>query len=458
MQETLNQYGYGFQVKVLTSLLTDREFLVQSIDLLEPKYFESPSLKWLIERTFDYFREYKIAPSTDVFKIQISNIPETQTLRSEVIHSLKECLAEVGSNDLEYIKKTAIKFGQNQAVKIAFESSLEDFSKGDYDAIVSKITKAIQQGQQVHNIGHNYTEDVAYRYTEQAEPERVKTGFDVLDDVTNGGLPKGCLGIAIAPSGLGKSWLLAKLGANAVKAGKTVLHYTLELADVYTAKRYDSLVCGIPFNDLKYHEDTIQNIVSKLKGNSYIKQFPPSTLSLSGLEADIEKFILTGEKPDLLIIDYPELLKINYTGERDDKVLGQLYTDIRGMAGRFNLAVWVVDQTNRSQVSVDVIGNDGISNSFAKIFIADVVMTLSRKAKDKVNKTARLHLSKSRLGPDGLTFPMRFDTYSPIIEVYPPDSSEGKKVKDETLTDQEFTQKTAAAEYDRQQKRKSGLF
>jgi hypothetical protein len=178
---------------------------------------------------------------------------------------------------------------------------------------------------------------------------------------------------------------------------------------------------------------------------------------LTGLESHIEKFILAGIKPDLLIIDYPELLKINYTGERDDKVLGQLYTDIRGLAGRFNFATWVVDQTNRSQVSVDVIGNDGISNSFAKIFIADVVMTLSRKAKDKVNKTARLHLSKSRLGPDGLTFPMRFDTYSPIIEVYPPDSSEGKKVKDETLTDQEFTQKTAAAEYERQQKRK-GLF
>jgi hypothetical protein len=253
------------------------------------------------------------------------------------------------------------------------------------------------------------------------------------------------------------SWFLAKLGTNALKSGKTVLHYTLELADIYTAKRYDSLLCGIPFNDLKYHQETIQNTVSKLKGKLFIKEFPPATLSLTALEAHIEKFILSGVKPDLLIIDYPELLKINYTGERDDKVLGQLYTDIRGLSGRFNMATWVVDQTNRSQVSVDVIGNDGISNSFAKIFIADVVMTLSRKAKDKVNKTARLHLSKSRLGPDGLTFPMRFDTYSPIIEVYPPDSSEGKKVKDDTLTDQEFTQKTAAAEYERQQKRK-GLF
>lgn len=143
------------------------------------------------------------------------------------------------------------------------------------------------------------------------------------------------------------SWFLAKLGTNALKSGKTVLHYTLELADIYTAKRYDSLLCGIPFNDLKYHQETIQNTVSKLKGKLFIKEFPPATLSLTALEAHIEKFILSGVKPDLLIIDYPELLKINYTGERDDKVLGQLYTDIRGLSGRFDMATWIVDQTNR---------------------------------------------------------------------------------------------------------------
>jgi replicative DNA helicase len=456
--DNLNQYGYKFQVKVLTALITDRDFLTQSLDLIQPDYFESPALKWLVEKTYDYFKVFKLLPTIDVFKIQISNIPQTQTLREEVVNSLKEAFKEIESSDLKYIKETAIQFGQNQAIKQAFESSINDFQQGNYDSILSRFKVAIQKGIVNQNFGHNFIDDVEYRYTEEAEPERVKTGFEVLDEVTNGGLPKGCLGIIIAPSGLGKSWFLTKLGANAVKAGKTVLHYTLELADIYTAKRYDSLLNNIPFDDLKYHQDQVKNTVSKLKGKLFIKEFPPSTLSLTGLEAHLEKFVLAGHKPDLLIIDYPELLKIDFTGERDDKVLGQLYTDIRGLAGRFGVACWVVDQTNRQNSDVDIIENSGISNSFAKIFAADVVMSLSRRRKDKVNKTARLYLSKSRLGPDGLTFPGKFDTYSPIIEFYHPESEQGQKTKNETMSDSEYQQKVAAEEYQRQQNRKKQLF
>lgn len=114
--------------------------------------------------------------------------------------------------------------------------------------------------------------------------------------------------------------------------------------------------------------------------------------------------------------------------------------------------------THNSGAEKDVIDNTGISNAFSKVFIATVVMTLSRKIKDKMNNTARLHLSKSRLGPDGITFPMKFDTYAPFFEVYDPKSSEGSKVKTETLTDEEYERKVAAQAYMDQQKRKNNLF
>jgi superfamily II DNA or RNA helicase len=38
------------------------------------------------------------------------------------------------------------------------------------------------------------------------------------------------LGVVIAPTGAGKSMVLVHLGAQAIKEGKTVIHYTLELA------------------------------------------------------------------------------------------------------------------------------------------------------------------------------------------------------------------------------------
>lgn len=254
------------------------------------------------------------------------------------------------------------------------------------------------------------------------------------------------------------SWLMATIGAKTVKAGKNVLHITLELKDTYTAKRYDSILSGIPFNDLKYHQDEVRKVITKLKGKAFIHEFPPSSLSFTALEALIEKYKLAGFDIDLVIIDYPELMKIDFTGVRDDNVLKNLYNDLTGLAGRQNFALWIVDQTNREASEKDIIGNSGISNAFSKVFIATVVMTLSRKIKDKMNNTARLHLSKSRLGPDGITFPMKFDTYAPFFEVYDPKSSEGSKVKGETLSDEEYERKVAAQAYMEQQKRKNNLF
>lgn len=254
------------------------------------------------------------------------------------------------------------------------------------------------------------------------------------------------------------SWLMATIGAKTVKAGKNVLHITLELKDTYTAKRYDSILSGIPFNDLKYHQDEVRKVITKLKGKAFIHEFPPSSLSFTALEALIEKYKLAGFDIDLVIIDYPELMKIDFTGVRDDNVLKNLYNDLTGLAGRHNFALWIVDQTNREASDKDIIGNSGISNAFSKVFIATVVMTLSRKIKDKMNNTARLHLSKSRLGPDGITFPMKFDTYAPFFEVYDPKSSEGSKVKGETLSDEEYERKVAAQAYMDQQKRKNNLF
>jgi hypothetical protein len=56
---------------------------------------------------------------------------------------------------------------------------------------------------------------------------------------------------------------------------------------------------------------------------------------------------------------------------------------------------------------------------------ADFIMSLSRKAKDKLNNTARVHIMKNRFGQDGITFPTKMDTTTGTIEVYAATSSEG---------------------------------
>jgi hypothetical protein len=56
---------------------------------------------------------------------------------------------------------------------------------------------------------------------------------------------------------------------------------------------------------------------------------------------------------------------------------------------------------------------------------ADFIMSVSRKTKDKLSQTGRIHIVKNRFGPDGITFPAKIDTYHGLMEVYAENSPNG---------------------------------
>jgi replicative DNA helicase len=226
-----------------------------------------------------------------------------------------------------------------------------------------------------------------------------------------GGLGPGELGVVVAPSGVGKSWILAALGAAAVKEGRTVVHYTLELSENYVGQRYDTVFTGIPTANHQDRKDELYGKIKKLPGKLLIKYFPPKGVTTRQLENHIEKMIANGNKPDLIIIDYADLMLTN-SGRVENTYLeqGGIYIDIRGMGGTLGIPCWTASQSTRSSVDDEVIGADKIADSYAKVMNADFIMSLSRKASDKLNNTARLHIMKNRFGPDGLTFPCKMNT------------------------------------------------
>jgi len=84
--------------------------------------------------------------------------------------------------------------------------------------------------------------------------------------------------------------------------------------------------------------------------------------------------------------------------------------------------------THNSGLSADVIEEDSIAGSYGKIMESYFVMTLSRNVDDKQGGTARIFVAKNRFGPDGLTFPSKFNASNGRILIYEKDSVEGKKV------------------------------
>ena len=422
-QDNLAKFGQSFQSKVVSALLTDEKFLDTLSEILNPRFFESEANKWIVGEIADYHEEFRKPPTLDVFKAQVSKL-DNDVLKTTIVEQLRHIFTQVGNVDLDYIKKEFTSFCRNQNLKNVILQSVDLLKAGNFDRIKDLVDKAMKVGTET-DLGHDYIEDYDIR-AEDVKRDTVPTDWSPINDLMDGGLGPGELGVVVAPSGVGKTWILTALGASAVRQGLSVVHYTMELSENYVGQRYDTVFTKIPSAELKGKKDEVKGKIENLKGKLLIKYFPPKGVSVKKLQQHIDKMIATDNKPDVIIVDYADLL-LSYSNKSDSTYAeqGGVYIDLRGMSGELGIPIWTASQTNRSAIDSEVIEADKIADSYAKVMNADFIMSWSRKSKDKLNNTARAHIMKNRFGPDGITFPCKMDTNTGFIEVYEGTSAEG---------------------------------
>jgi replicative DNA helicase len=442
MTDKLSEYGWSFQIKVLAAMFVDRTFLQQIADIIQADYFESDANSWLLEIVLDHFREYKTPPSKDVLKVKITEI-DNDVLKTAVLEQLKEVFRYMESDDLTFVKDEILKFCKNQEIKRAIMDSVGLLKMGSYDEIKSKIDSAMKAGADT-DIGHEYKKDVVARYNEAAR-HTVTTGWDVIDDLMDGGLAPGELGVVMAPAGIGKSWMLINIGANAIKQNKTVIHYTLELNENYVGQRYDSVITGIAAQNLKNYTEDIEDKLKDISGELIIKYYPTKSTGVMGIKAHIEKTIMLGQQPDLIVVDYADLLKVSNKDKHE--ALEELYEDLRGMAGEYGVPVWTATQANRSALEDDIIEADKIASSYGKVMVSDFLMSLSRKVEDKLSGTGRGHVIKNRFGPDGITLPSKINTNNGQFNFFEPQTTQGRQTTQTMKTGETLVKKNLAQKF-----------
>jgi replicative DNA helicase len=331
----------------------------------------------------------------------------------------------------EYIKDKAIDFCRKQKLKEAMVKSVGLINTCSFDQISSVINDALKAGNE-NNVGHEYLKDFETRYLLQTR-RPIRTEWAIIDGHMQGGLGVGELGVVIAPTGAGKSMCLVRLGAQALKQGKTVIHYTLELSDAVVGLRYDSCISGIKLNELTKFKDNVFEEIKSTPGTLIIKEYPTKSCGVTTLRSHLEKLISRGIEPDLVIVDYGDLLKntSGYTEKYD--ALGNTFEELRGLAKQQQVALWTATQTNRSGLNASVVTMEEISDSFSKCFISDFIITLSRTAEDKRKNKGRMFIAKNRFGADGLVYPISMDTSNVFIEVLEADG----EIEDKPLSAKE---------------------
>ena len=425
MTDRLQEFGHNFQIKSVVCLMTKPNFIEQILDILDESHYDNDSLKWIVKEAKEYFTKYKTTITLDAFKVKVNEI-ENDVLKTTVVETLKEIYRHMESTDLDYVQDKVIDFFKNQTLKNAIVKSVDILeSNGDYEKIKNLIDDAMKAGTE-RNIGHDYVEDIEVRYSEMAR-DTIETPWDVINDLTQGGLAGGELGVIVAPAGIGKTWILCALGAGAMKRGTNVVHYSLELNEAYVGLRYDSAFTGIANQNLKYHKDEVKDKIEEIKGELVVKYFPTKTASVHTLGAHLQKLKTLGKKFDMVVVDYGDILRDTGNAREVRHALGNIYEDLRGLAGEFEVPIWTASQANRSALDEEVIEATKVAESYQKVMTADFVVSLSRKVEDKIANTGRFHVIKNRFGPDGLTFPAKVNTNTGAVEIYESSTVDGKE-------------------------------
>ena len=409
----LNQYGKPFQIKVLSSLLTHKGFLTNIHDMLSEEYFDNQAHKWVIKQILKYYDKYHTTPSMEVLKVELQKI-ENEVLQISVKEQLKEAY-KASDEDLKYTEEEFSNFCKNQQLKKALLNSVDLLKGGDYESIRELINNAIKAGQD-KNIGHEYNKDVESRYREDHRIT-IPTPWEKINTLLQGGLGNGDFGLIFGNPGGGKSWSLVALGGHAVKLGYNVLHYTLELGEDYVGRRYDAFFTQVPVDKISTQKDKIESTIEELKGNLIIKEFPTGKATMTTIESHIQKVKDLGIEPDLVIIDYVDLLSSKRRTVDRKSEIDDIYSSTKGIARELNIPIWSVSQVNRAGAKDNIVEGDKAAGSYDKIMITDVCISLSRQRRDKVEGTGRFHIMKNRYGMDGLTFGVKANTSTGHFDV-----------------------------------------
>ena len=415
-KDSFSHYGKDFQEDLCHLMLVDRPFSDQMYEVLDINFLELKYLQVFVKLIQNYREKFKIHPSENIMK---------SVLRSELANELESVQQQLRNfyarifnseiGDSEYIKSTALDFCRKQKLKGAMLKSVKLLENLSFDEISQVINDALKAGAD-SNFGHDYIKDFEQRF-EFKSRNPIKTGWDELDAITHQGLGTGELGVVIAPTGAGKSMALVHLGAQALMNGKNVVYYTLELSETVVGSRFDSCITKVPLNDLSDFKEEIYEKIHDLEGKLIVKEYPTKSSSVATLKNHVDKLINRGFKPDIIIVDYADLLRPISTLREKRHELETIYEQLRGLSQEYKCCVWTASQTNRSGLNAEVITMESISEAFNKCFVADFIFSISRTSEDKLTNQGRIFIAKNRNGEDGLIFPIYMNTSNVTIKV-----------------------------------------
>jgi len=244
----------------------------------------------------------------------------------------------------------------------------------------------------------------------------VKTNIPVLDEyfLRDGqGLQSGRYYIILGITGGGKTTFLCRQAIESLYQGKNVLFLNLEEPIWELQSRLDSYVFMCPRYELKDKDKLRQHLKTSMerfprKGKLIIKSYKRK-VTFEVIEQYIRKLIVKKFKPEVILVDYLDLLRSGKRYEHERFRYRENSEFLKQLAMVTNSVVISPTQFNRDALKSSTPGMGDISEAWGKIFCCDCLLCFfERKGRQYIS------IEKNRQGPKG-KLTIDFDLATGII-------------------------------------------
>ena len=398
--------GFSFQQNLLKAIIEDKKYGETIIDVIETKFFDNNSFRFIMENMKELNKSYNKIPNYDTLAQKIMN--EGGNKDSSRVHLDTLTTISEGEGQTEYVRDTALNFCKQQNLKRELKNVQNIIESGEFESY-NKIEEIIQKALQV-GIQDDEATDVFHNIDEALEDtnrQPIPTGIVGVDNILVGGLGRGELGIVLAPTGTGKTTLLTKFANTAYNLGFNVVQIFFEDNPGNIKRKHYTIWSDIaPAEQPNYKEQVKEKVELaqiQSKGSLKLLKLSSDNVTISEIKNKIRKMNSEGIKIDLLLIDYVDCISAERSVNGEEwKGEGSIMRSLESMTTEFDMAVWTATQGNRESISSEVVTGDQMGGSIKKAQIAHVILSIAKTLEQKEHNLATLTLLKSRIGKDGV--------------------------------------------------------
>jgi replicative DNA helicase len=400
--------GFSFQQSLIKAIIEDKKYGETIIDVLESKFFDNNSFRFIMENVKELYKNYNRIPDYNTLAQKIMAEGGNKNSSQVHVHTLEAI--QTNEDQIEYVKDTALNFCKQQNLKRELKTVNSIIESGAFEAY-NKIEEIIQKALQV-GISNEEAVDVFYDIEGALEKDfrhPIPTGIVGIDNLLKGGLGIGELGVVLAPTGTGKTTLLTKFANTAYNLDYNVVQIFFEDNPGNIKRKHYTIWSEIAPDDQPDNKELVTRLVeeaqARSKGSIKLMKLASDSVTISEIKNKIRKMNSEGNKVDLLIIDYVDCISSDKSTNGEEwKGEGSVMRSLESMTSEFNMAVWTATQGNRESISSEVVTGDQMGGSIKKAQIAHVILSIGKTLEQKEHNLATLTLLKSRIGKDGVVF------------------------------------------------------